>query len=421
VGGLLEKLTSASAIDYRHMIRAGSATIVVTRSTGTNNGTYYVTQDHLSSSTAVTNSSGALLVNESFAAYGARRGSNWTGSPTSGDWTAIANTTRRGYTGHTDIDNLALIHMNGRVYDPMIGRFISADPFVDCVKNSQGFNRYSYVKNNPLTSIDPLGFEEESASPSDIDYIDAPPDVTDLGGSTVTGSRQNNPPPRPPRVAPISGGGAVGTGDGGHGSAQVDDVGTMTVTGAHPRSHDQGGRLILVNPRLVSSDADRKAKADCLKECFKSADRDANRVATGTGAAVYAGQVSAWNPWAMGASFLGGYIAAGFADELNLNDLSSHAVEGIIDLVVNRDLVGGAIDVIGGAAADASGHKWNPGMNATTTALSSLLAHRMLASPVGAMRAARFGFLAGAAYSAAYMLTFNWAYDRCANSLCGGP
>jgi len=48
--------------------------------------------------------------------------------------------------------------MNGRVYDPQIGRFLSADPFVQAPENSQSFNRYSYVMNNPLSLVDPSGY-----------------------------------------------------------------------------------------------------------------------------------------------------------------------------------------------------------------------------------------------------------------------
>jgi hypothetical protein len=48
--------------------------------------------------------------------------------------------------------------MNGRVYDPVLGRFLSADPHVDSVVDSQSLNRYSYVSNNPLGYIDPSGY-----------------------------------------------------------------------------------------------------------------------------------------------------------------------------------------------------------------------------------------------------------------------
>src|SRR5262249_43231165 len=81
-------------------------------------------------------------------------------SPTSADMTDIGNTTRRGFTSHEHLDNIGLIHMNGRVYDPTIGRFLSADPFVPDPFDGQSFNRYSYVKNNPLSRIDADGFED---------------------------------------------------------------------------------------------------------------------------------------------------------------------------------------------------------------------------------------------------------------------
>ena len=158
VGGLLEKVTTSAGTDFRHLIRAGGSTIVVSRqSTGTNS-THYVTSDHLGSSSAITNSAGAILVNSSFDAFGKRRGSNWSGSPSSGDWSAIAATTRRGYTEHSMLDNLGLIHMNGRVHDPVVGRFLSADPYIADPLDTQNFNRYSYVDNRPLTLTDPSGF-----------------------------------------------------------------------------------------------------------------------------------------------------------------------------------------------------------------------------------------------------------------------
>jgi RHS repeat-associated protein len=164
VGGLLEKVTTSTGTDYRHMIRAGNSTIIVSRqSTGTNS-VNYVTTDHLGNGSAVTNASGAILVNSSFGAFGQRRGSNWSGYPSSADWLAIAATTRRGYTDHSMLDNLFLIHMNGRVQDPLLGRFLSADPFVFNPLSTQGYNRYSYVENRPLSLIDPSGFRQEGST-----------------------------------------------------------------------------------------------------------------------------------------------------------------------------------------------------------------------------------------------------------------
>jgi len=158
VSGLLEKVTTSAGTDFRHLVHAGSATIVLSRQSSGVNNTYYVTTDHLGSSSAITNSSGGIVVNASFDAFGKRRGSSWSGSPTSSDWSAIAGTTRHGYTDHTMLDNLNLIHMNGRVHDAVLGRFVSADPYITEPGNTQNYNRYSYVYNNPLSNLDPSGF-----------------------------------------------------------------------------------------------------------------------------------------------------------------------------------------------------------------------------------------------------------------------
>ncbi|MFC3122060.1 RHS repeat-associated core domain-containing protein [Agaribacter flavus] len=48
--------------------------------------------------------------------------------------------------------------MNGRIYDQSLGRFLQADPFIQAPTNSQSFNRYSYVLNNPLSYTDPSGY-----------------------------------------------------------------------------------------------------------------------------------------------------------------------------------------------------------------------------------------------------------------------
>ena len=151
-------MANATTKYYRHFIRAGDATIIVSRASSGTNTVNYVTQDHLGSSSVMTYGTGTVLLNSSFGAYGARRGSNWPGVPTTLDWTNIANTSRRGFTDHTMLDNVGLIHMNGRVYDPVIGRLASADPNIDGAASSQGYNRYTYAMNRPLSGTDPTGF-----------------------------------------------------------------------------------------------------------------------------------------------------------------------------------------------------------------------------------------------------------------------
>jgi RHS repeat-associated protein len=59
---------------------------------------------------------------------------------------------------HEHMDEMGVINMNGRVYDPLIGRFLSADPHIQSPSNLQSFNRYAYVQNNPLAYTDPSGY-----------------------------------------------------------------------------------------------------------------------------------------------------------------------------------------------------------------------------------------------------------------------
>lgn len=47
--------------------------------------------------------------------------------------------------------------MKAREYDPVLGRFITPDSIIPGAANSQSYNRYSYVLNNPLSMVDPSG------------------------------------------------------------------------------------------------------------------------------------------------------------------------------------------------------------------------------------------------------------------------
>lgn len=115
----------------------------------------YIHRDHLGSVDVITNADGSVAQRMSFAAFGGRRDSaDWDGSAT----VDTSNTTR-GYTDHEHLDAVGLIHMNGRVYDPVIGRFLSPDIVIQFPEFSQSYNRYSYVLNNPLSFNDPTGYE----------------------------------------------------------------------------------------------------------------------------------------------------------------------------------------------------------------------------------------------------------------------
>jgi RHS repeat-associated protein len=163
-GELMEKVTRAGVTTWRHYVLAptGIAALHLRYNNGTAATTRYQTHDYQGSTDKLLDAGGNILVAESFGAFGARRNASWSGAPSASDLAAITANTRDGYTGHEHLDNLDLIHMNGRVYDPRIGRFISADPYVPEPFSGQSLNRYAYVFNNPLSFIDPSGFDPET-------------------------------------------------------------------------------------------------------------------------------------------------------------------------------------------------------------------------------------------------------------------
>ncbi len=161
VGGVFEKVVGSTVTAYRNYIKAGDRTVGIwTYRSNNDHVGYHPLTDHLGSTDAVSNHVGQMVSYQSFEGFGKRRdAADWDGPTAPADDVAIANTGRRGYTGHTMLDNLSMVHMNGRVFDPVIGRFVSADPNIDGELNPQGWNRYSYVKNNPLSAWDPTGFD----------------------------------------------------------------------------------------------------------------------------------------------------------------------------------------------------------------------------------------------------------------------
>ncbi|HTN46308.1 MAG TPA: FG-GAP-like repeat-containing protein [Flavipsychrobacter sp.] len=121
-----------------------------------NNVTYHVVyKDHLGSLVAATDVGGAIEAEQNFDAWGRERNpTDWTYNNVSGvglthSWLY------RGYTGHENMPHFSIINMNGRMYDPVLGRMMSPDIYLH--SGTQGLNRYSYASNNPLKYTDPSG------------------------------------------------------------------------------------------------------------------------------------------------------------------------------------------------------------------------------------------------------------------------
>jgi RHS repeat-associated protein len=97
-----------------------------------------------------------------FDAYGAPRSNRtWNGIA----WTDQARwysptRTQQGFTGHERLSGLQLIHMKGRVFDPVLGRFHGVDPIIQFPLSSQGLNPYSYILNNPMAGVTCRLFED---------------------------------------------------------------------------------------------------------------------------------------------------------------------------------------------------------------------------------------------------------------------
>ena len=113
--------------------------------------------DYLGSILAITDNVGALEETHSFDAWGRRRNPlNWEYIPAFDD-DFTSTITDRGYTGHEHLDAFGLINMNGRLYDPVLGRMLSPDNFIQSPGSPMGMNRYMYANNNPLRFTDPSG------------------------------------------------------------------------------------------------------------------------------------------------------------------------------------------------------------------------------------------------------------------------
>ncbi|MBC7701783.1 MAG: hypothetical protein H7225_15435 [Massilia sp.] len=160
-GLFYEEESSPAGTKKKHYLSAGGTTIgVLTLNTATNAWTtQYWHKDLLGSTVVVTDEVGAVTERLSYEPFGKRRKVD---GGTDLLATLKGTTTRRGFTGHEMMEDVGLVNMNGRLYDPAIGRFLSADPIVQAPGNMQSYNRYAYVWNNPLAGTDPSGYQLET-------------------------------------------------------------------------------------------------------------------------------------------------------------------------------------------------------------------------------------------------------------------
>lgn len=137
---------------------AYSAPIAHIKQTGTNalDEYHYLHRDYLGSILAITDAAGNVKEERHFGAWGTVDMFLDSSAGTTFDHTSLLG---RGYTGHEHFFEVGLIHMNGRMYDANLGRFLSPDNYIQDPFNTQNYNRYAYVLNNPLLYTDPSGEE----------------------------------------------------------------------------------------------------------------------------------------------------------------------------------------------------------------------------------------------------------------------
>jgi len=137
-------------LDY---IYAEGQIVAVHVKNGMTDSLYYVMTDHLGSWNKVMDKDKNIVQQTHFDPWGNRMSYTAWNTPQ----TQTSFTFRKGYTGHEHYDRFKIINANARLYDPVIGRFFSPDPFVQAPDFTQNYNRYSYCMNNPVMFSDPDG------------------------------------------------------------------------------------------------------------------------------------------------------------------------------------------------------------------------------------------------------------------------
>ncbi len=103
----------------------------------------------------VVDDSDTVLQNIGYDAFGKPRYVNGSADPSCGtNQTAV---TTRGYINQVTMNDLCLVDLNARYYDPALFKFLSPDPVIADPDDSQAWNAYAYSYNNPMSKSDPTG------------------------------------------------------------------------------------------------------------------------------------------------------------------------------------------------------------------------------------------------------------------------
>jgi RHS repeat-associated protein len=152
--GVHAELFSSGTSSWYDYLSTGGAMLGMRVLSGSTVTTRYFHTDNLGSIAVLTDTSGNVVERDGYDAWGKRRFPSGADDPTD----SLTSQTTRGFTAQEELHDVGLVHLNGRVYDPLIARMTSADPMVPDPSNGQAWNRYSYVVNSPLVYTDPSGY-----------------------------------------------------------------------------------------------------------------------------------------------------------------------------------------------------------------------------------------------------------------------
>jgi len=161
IGSLFEEEHSGTDITRLFYVYANGRAVAVCKRKDNGqdagaSGILYLHHDHLGSVQAITDEEGHLVQELSYDAWGRRRNPlTWNYYDHVSDADAE---TPWGFSGHEHLDLFEMVNMDGRMYDPIMGRFLSPDPLMQAPDFTQGLNRYVYCLNNPLSLVDPSGY-----------------------------------------------------------------------------------------------------------------------------------------------------------------------------------------------------------------------------------------------------------------------
>ena len=152
-GNYEEEVDSSGKVKKIHYISGGDGLAGIYINDDGNNRFYSTYCDYQGSLLALTDMNGVVKERYAYDPWGNRRNPVLWKDPDARTKFIVD----RGYTLHEHLDGFGLINMNGRVYDPLLGMFLSPDPYVQAPGNWLNYNRYGYCYGNPLSYTDPNG------------------------------------------------------------------------------------------------------------------------------------------------------------------------------------------------------------------------------------------------------------------------